>query len=192
TRRQAVTLLAEDGSVLASYGDLWGQRLSVDELPPQLAHAVMAIEDRRFYEHGGVDPRGILRAVVTNVRAGRFAQGGSTLTQQLAKNLFLTPERSLERKLKELVLALRLESRFSKDEILTIYLNRVYLGAGSYGVEAASQRYFGHSARTLDVYEAALLAGLLKAPSRYNPRSDLAAAHARTRIVLNAMVEAGY
>jgi penicillin-binding protein 1A len=191
-RRQAVTLLADDGSTLAAYGDLWGQRLRVEELPKHLSQAVMAIEDRRFYDHWGVDPRGILRAAIANLRAGRVAQGGSTLTQQLAKNLFLTPERSLERKLRELVLAFRLEQRFAKDEILTIYLNRVYLGAGSYGVEAASQRYFGHSARTLDVYQGALLAGLLKAPSRYNPRRDVAAARARTRIVLDAMVDAGF
>jgi penicillin-binding protein 1A len=192
TRRQAVTVLAEDGSTLAAYGDLWGQRLAVGELPKHLSQAVMAIEDRRFYDHAGVDPRGIARAAVANLLAGRVSQGGSTLTQQLAKNLFLTPERSLERKLKELVLAFRLEQRLSKDEILTIYLNRVYLGAGSYGVEAASQRYFGHSARTLDLYQAALLAGLLKAPSRYNPRRDVAAARTRTRIVLDAMVDAGF
>jgi penicillin-binding protein 1A len=192
TRRQAVTLLADDGTPLAAYGDLWGRRLTVGELPKPLTQAVLAIEDRRFYEHGGVDPRGVLRAVYANLAAGRLAQGGSTLTQQLAKNLFLTPERSLERKLKELVLAFRLERRFSKDELLAIYLNRVYLGAGSYGVEAAAQRYFGHSARTLDLYEGALIAGLLKAPSRYNPRSDPEAARTRTRIVLAAMVEAGF
>jgi penicillin-binding protein 1A len=192
SRRQAVTLLADDGSTLAAYGDLWGKRLSVGELPKHLSQAVMAIEDRRFYDHAGVDLRGILRAAAANLRAGRVAQGGSTLTQQLAKNLFLTPERSLERKLKEMVLAFRLEHRFTKDEILTIYFNRVYLGAGAYGVEAASQRYFGHSARQIDVYEGALLAGLLKAPSRYNPRSNPAAARERTRIVLATMVEAGF
>ena len=192
TRRQAVTLLADDGGTLATYGDLWGKRLSAGELPKHLSQAVMAIEDRRFYDHAGVDLRGILRAVIANLEAGRIAQGGSTLTQQLAKNLFLTSERSLERKLRELVLALRLEQRFSKDDILTIYLNRVYLGAGAYGVEAAAQRYFGHSARKVDVYEAALLAGLLKAPSRYNPRSDPAAARQRTRIVLAAMVDADF
>jgi penicillin-binding protein 1A len=192
SRRQAVTLVAADGSALAAYGDLWGQRLAVAELPRHLSQAVMAVEDRLFYDHIGVDPRGILRAALANLAAGRITQGGSTLTQQLAKNLFLTPERSIERKLKELVLALQLERRFSKDEILTIYLNRVYLGAGTYGVEAAAQRYFGHSARTVDLYEAALLAGLLKAPSRYNPRSDPAAARERTRIVLSAMVDAGF
>jgi penicillin-binding protein 1A len=192
TRRQAVTLVAADGSPLASYGDLWGKRLAVGALPRHLTLAVMAIEDRKFYEHPGIDPRGILRAAVANLRAGRIAQGGSTLTQQLAKNLFLTPERSIERKLKEMVLALLLERRFSKDEILTIYLNRVYLGAGTYGVEAAAQRYFGRSAREIGVYEAALLAGLLKAPSRFNPRSDPNAARARTRVVLAAMVDAGY
>ncbi len=191
-RRQSVTLVADDGSPLAAYGDLWGRRLTVAELPRHLSEAVMAIEDRRFYDHPGVDARGILRAIVVNLRAGRVTQGGSTLTQQLAKNLFLTPERSLERKLKELVLALLLERRFSKDAILTIYLNQVYLGSGTYGVEAAAQRYFGHSARAVDVYEAALLAGLLKAPSRYNPRSDPRAADERARVVLEAMVDAGF
>lgn len=191
-KRQAVTLRADDGSVLAAYGDLWGRRLGAAELPRHLSQAVMAIEDRRFYDHPGVDLRGILRAALVNLRAGRVAQGGSTLTQQLAKNLFLTPERSLERKLKEVMLALLLESRFSKDEILTIYLNRVYLGAGTYGVEAAAQRYFGRSAREVDLFQAALLAGLLKAPSRYNPRNDPAAARARAGVVLDAMVEAGF
>jgi penicillin-binding protein 1A len=191
-RRPDVTVLAEDGSLIAGYGDLYGERLSVNELPPQLVQAVVAIEDRRFFEHPGVDFRGLARAVVANLRAGGIVQGGSTLTQQLAKNLFLTPERSFERKFRELLLALSLERRFEKDELLSIYLNRVYLGAGTYGVEAASQRYFGTSAREIDTYQAALLAGLLRAPSRLNPDNDAEAAHARTLTVLAAMADAGF
>ncbi|CAN0587168.1 unnamed protein product, partial [Laminaria digitata] len=169
SRRPGVTIQAADGSLIAGYGDLYGQRLTVNELPPELVQAVIAIEDRRFFEHPGVDFRGLLRATLANVMAGGVVQGGSTLTQQLAKNLFLTPERSYNRKIKELLLALALERKFEKDELLTIYLNRVYLGAGTYGVEAAAQRYFGTSARDIDTYQAAVLAGLLRAPSRLNP-----------------------
>jgi penicillin-binding protein 1A len=192
TRRPGIVLLDTDGGRLASYGDLYGRRLSAHELPPHLIQAVVAIEDRRFFEHPGFDGRGLLRAIFVNLRKGRFVQGGSTLTQQLAKNLFLTPERSIQRKVKELILALKLERRFEKDDLLSIYLNRVYLGAGTYGVEAASQRYFGVSARDIDVYQAALLAGLLRAPSRLNPAHDPAAARQRTDVVLGAMVEAGF
>ena len=191
-RRPAVVVVAADGSRLASYGDLYGAHVGVDKLPVFLPQAVLATEDRRFYSHLGFDPRGVARAMVANLRAGRVAQGGSTLTQQLAKNLFLSPERSLDRKIKELLLALWLEARFDKDELLTIYLNRVYLGAGTYGVEAAAQKYFGRSARDVTLYEAAMLAGLLKAPSRYNPAHDAVAAHARTVAVLDGMVTAGY
>ncbi len=192
SRRPGVTIAARDGSLIAGYGDLYGARLSVNELPPELIQAVVAIEDRRFFEHRGVDFRGLARAMLANLRAGGVVQGGSTLSQQLAKNLFLTPERSYTRKIRELLLALALENRFQKDELLTIYLNRVYLGAGTYGVEAASQRYFGMSAREIDSYQAAVLAGLLRAPSRLNPDADARAAHRRARTVLAAMVDAGY
>ncbi|MGE0256397.1 MAG: transglycosylase domain-containing protein [Alphaproteobacteria bacterium] len=191
-RRPGIVLLDRGGGRLATFGDLYGQRLSAAELPPHLAQAVVAVEDRRFFEHPGLDWRGILRAAVANLRAGRVAQGGSTLTQQLAKNLFLTNERSWERKIKELLLAFWLEARFGKDELLTIYLNRVYFGAGNWGVEAASRAYFDKSARRLDLYEAALLAGLLRAPSRWNPAADPEAAHGRTLVVLQTMVEAGF
>ena len=192
TRRPGIVLLDADGGRLASYGDLYGRQLGAKELPPHLIQAVVAIEDRRFFEHSGVDGRGLLRAMAVNLRKGRFVQGGSTLTQQLAKNLFLTPERTIERKVKEALLALWLERRFEKDDLLSIYLNRVYLGSGTYGVEAAAQRYFGISARDVDVYQAALLAGLLRAPSRLNPAHDPEAARQRTILVLNAMVEAGF
>ncbi|MGY8961099.1 MAG: transglycosylase domain-containing protein, partial [Alphaproteobacteria bacterium] len=130
-------------------------------------------EDRRFYNHFGMDVIGFARALISNIRAGGIVQGGSTLTQQLAKNLFLTPTRTVTRKIQELMLAIWLEARLSKDEIITLYLNRVYLGAGAYGVEAAAQKYFGKSARRVNLSEAALLAGLLKAPSRYAPTSNL-------------------
>jgi len=152
----------------------------------------MATEDRRFYNHFGVDVIGLARAVVTNVMSGRVKQGGSTLTQQVAKNLFLSPERSLKRKVQELLLALWLEHKFTKDQIFTLYLNRVYFGAGTYGVESAAQKYFSKSARRLSLYESALIAGLLKAPSRYNPSANPKLAAERTAVVLMNMVNAGY
>ncbi len=192
TRRPTITLRASDNSHLMTLGDIHGLPVGLNELPPALSQAVMATEDRRFYTHFGVDLIGLARATYANIRAGRIVQGGSTLTQQVAKNLFLTPERTLKRKVQELLLALWLEQKFSKDQILTVYLNRVYLGAGTYGVEAASKRYFRKSARNLNTYEAAMLAGLLKAPSRYNPASSPKRAKQRTRQVLANMVAAGY
>ncbi len=192
TRRPNVTLLATDGSQIASFGDRYGDTVELAELPPHLPRAVIAVEDRRFYEHGGVDFRGLARALVENLLAGRIVQGGSTITQQLAKILFLTPERTIERKIQELLLALWLERRFTKDQILTIYLNRVYLGAGAYGVDAAARTYFGKPAGQVSVFEAALLAGLLKAPSRLNPVNAVDRAEERALVVLRAMVEAGF
>lgn len=192
TRQPNVTLLAADGTRLASYGDRFGATYGLRELPPHLPHAVIAVEDRRFYDHGGIDLRGLLRAVYVNLREGRISQGGSTLTQQLAKNLFLTPERTLKRKIQEVMLAFWLERRFTKDQILTIYLNRAYLGAGTYGVDAAARHYFGKPATRVTLYEAALLAGLLKAPSRLNPTRDPVGADQRAGLVLQTMVEAGF
>ncbi|MCC7427707.1 MAG: PBP1A family penicillin-binding protein [Alphaproteobacteria bacterium] len=191
TRRPSVTLLAADNRFLASYGDLYGEAASVRDLPAHLLGALLATEDRRFYRHWGLDPRGIARALVANIGAGRIVEGGSTLTQQLAKTLFLSPERSLRRKVQEALMALWLERRYSKDEILSIYLNRVYLGAGAYGIDAAARLYFGVPARALSPWQGAILAGLPKAPSRLNPRADPAAAAARAREVLGNMVEAG-
>jgi penicillin-binding protein 1A len=191
TKTPEVIILARDGRALSRTGGAGGI-VAVEELPPHLPQAVLATEDRRFYRHFGMDVIGFARAVVTNFRAGRVVQGGSTITQQLAKNLWLTPERTITRKLKELMLAVWLEARLEKREILTLYLNRVYLGAGSYGVEAASQRYFGKSARRVTLSEAALLAGLLKAPSRYAPTNDFGLARRRAGEVLENMVEAGY
>jgi penicillin-binding protein 1A len=192
TRPPTVVILASDGSELATMGDLYGRPVSLRELPPYLPQAVIATEDRRFYDHFGLDPIGLARAIVANLKAGRVVQGGSTITQQVAKNLFLKPERTLKRKVQELLLAMWLERKFSKDQILTVYLNRVYLGARAYGVEAAAERYFGRPARALSLYESAMIAGLLKAPSRYNPWRDPALAAARAEQVLVNMVAAGF
>ena len=191
-RRAGVTLLAADGSILATYGDLYGEPVNLRELPAHVPAAVLATEDRRFYTHFGIDPIGILRALYVDLRDWRLAQGGSTITQQLAKNVFLTPERSVRRKGQEFLLALWLEHHFSKDEILTLYLNRMYFGAGTYGIGAAARRFFGKDPRSLSLYEAAMLAGMLKAPARTNPLSDPVLAAGRARVALANMVAAGY
>ncbi len=188
-RAPVVRVLARDGSLLSERGGD-GAYVPLDLLPRHLIHAVIATEDRRFFKHWGLDPTGMMRAAFTNLRAGRVAQGGSTLTQQLAKNLFLGSERTYARKLEELVLALWLEVRLGKRNILELYLNRVYFGAGAYGVETASQRFFGKSAREVTLVEAAVLAGLLKAPSRYSPASNPQVARARAADVRAKMVEA--
>jgi len=190
-RQPSVSLLAADGSLIASYGDLYGDSVRLADLPPYLPAAVLATEDRRFYDHFGVDLRGIARALYVNIREGDAVQGGSTITQQVAKNLFLTPERSLHRKGQEFLLALWLERTFTKDEILELYLNRVYFGAGTYGVDAAAKKYFGRSARDVTIFQAAMLAGLLKAPSRFNPFNDEDLAKARAKLVIRNMVAAG-
>ncbi len=189
-RAPVIRILARDGSVLAERGTA-ADYMPIDLLPRHVQWAVVATEDRRFFDHYGLDPVGLVRALFTNMRAGRFAQGGSTLTQQLAKNLFLSPDRTLSRKFEELGLALWLELRLSKKDILELYLNRVYFGGGAYGIEAASQRYFDKSARELTIAEAALVAGLLKAPSKYSPAASPGAARARSRVVLSKMLEAG-
>lgn len=186
-----VTVLAQDGAVLAERGLRRGH-MPLSALPPYLVQAVLATEDRRFYAHFGVDPLGLVRASFRNAASGAVVEGGSTITQQLAKNLFLTPRRTISRKLEEAVYALWLEQRFSKDEILELYLNRVYFGGGTYGVEAAARRYFGTSSRYVTLPQAALLAGLLKAPSRYAPTRSVKRAGIRVDEVLDNMVEAGY
>ncbi|WP_327501095.1 PBP1A family penicillin-binding protein [Arenibaculum sp.] len=192
SRRPAITMLASDGTTFARYGDLHGTMVNAADLPEHLVNAVIATEDRRFYSHFGVDPIGLARAVYTNWRRGALVQGGSTITQQLAKNLFLTPERTLRRKVQEALLAFWLERTYTKNQILTAYLNRVYLGAGTYGVEAAARTYFGKSAMEVDLREAAILAGLLKAPSRFSPASNPAKAAERANVVLGAMTQAGF
>ncbi|MGB3022733.1 MAG: transglycosylase domain-containing protein, partial [Methyloceanibacter sp.] len=186
-----LTILASDGTVLAERGLRRGY-VRLERLPSYLPQAVMATEDRRFYAHFGVDPLGLARASFRNWRAGNVVEGGSTITQQLAKNLFLKPDRTISRKLEEAIYALWLEHRFSKDEILELYLNRVYFGGGAYGIEAASRRYFGRSARTVSLTQAALLAGLLKAPSRYAPTGNADLAASRIDVVLGSMVDAGF
>ena len=187
-----VTILAGDGAEIAGFGGLRTGGVPLAELPQALVEAVIATEDRRFWSHFGVDLIAIVRAAIVNAFSGRIRQGGSTITQQLAKNLFLSPERTFERKVREVLLALSLERRFTKAEILGLYLNRVYLGAGAWGVEAAARTYFGKSARTLNLAEAAMLAGLLKAPSRYAPSANPEGARKRAAVVLGDMVEAGY
>jgi len=191
SRKPSITLLSADGQTIAAFGDVYGEPLPLAEMPATLPQAVMATEDRHFYSHFGLDLVGLARATIVNFRAGHVVQGGSTLTQQLAKNLFLTPERNAKRKIQELLLALWLEHKFTKDQILTLYLNRVYLGNGSWGVDAASKRYFDTSARNLNLYQSALLAGLLKAPSRYNPQNDQEQSRKRTTQVLLNMVAFG-
>ncbi len=191
-REPGIMLVAADGQLIAERGSFFGDEARLSELPAYVPQAVIAIEDRRFYRHFGIDPLGMARAMVTNLRAGRIVQGGSTLTQQLAKNLFLKPERTLWRKFQEAVLALWLESRFTKDEILQLYLNRVYFGSGAVGIEQAAKKFFGRSARDLTLGQAAMLAGALKAPSRYNPLRHPKLARKRARVVLKAMVEEGY
>jgi len=191
-RRPSVTILAADGNLIASFGDLFGRPLTLKEMSPFLPQAVIATEDRRFYHHFGIDPVGLVRAALTDLRAGQIVQGGSTITQQLAKILFLSPERNIARKIRETLLALWLEHRFAKDQILEIYLNRVYLGAGTYGVDAAAHRYFGKSAARLNLFESAVIAGLLKAPTRFSPARDRDKAAARAGQVLATMVEAGF
>lgn len=191
-RRPSISVLARDRTLLLQVGDIHGRQAQLADLPPYLPRAVLATEDRRFYTHTGIDPIGLLRAIWVNVRAGGVRQGGSTLSQQLAKNLFLTRARTWRRKIQELLLAFWLEDRFSKDQILTLYLNRVYLGAGAYGVEAAAMRYFGRSAAKLDLWQAAVLAGLPRAPSALNPFVAPERAAARARQVLDNMVAAGW
>jgi penicillin-binding protein 1A len=190
-RAPNIKIVSVDGKLLANRGMSGGEAVGLHEMSPYIPAAVIAIEDRRFYSHFGIDPIGLSRAMVTNVLGGHFSQGGSTLTQQLAKNLFLTPDRTLERKVQEVLLALWLEHKHSKDQILEMYLNRVYFGSGAYGVEAASRRYFGKSARDVTLSEAALLAGLLKAPSRLSPARDPKAAEQRSQLVLAAMRDEG-
>jgi penicillin-binding protein 1A len=179
------------GHTLGRRGAATGERVRLRDLPAYLPAAFLAMEDRRFCDHGGIDYRGFLRALYANVLAGRIVQGGSTITQQLAKTLFLSPERTVGRKLEEMAAARELESRFDKREILELYLNRIYLGSGAYGVDGASRAYFGKSAKRVTLAEAAMLASLTRAPSVFSPRRDLARAQARARRVLDAMVETG-
>jgi penicillin-binding protein 1A len=189
---QMIRVRAADGSVLVSLGPSFGEWLAYDQIPPVMRNAMIAVEDRRFRSHIGVDPVGLARAVKVRADRGRWTQGGSTITQQLARNIFLTNTRTFGRKLREAILALAIEQRFSKDQILELYLNRVYFGGGAYGIDAASRRFFGHTAQDLSLSEAAIIAGLVKAPSNYSPTADAEAAKSRAGVVLGLMREQGY
>ncbi|MDR3500780.1 MAG: penicillin-binding protein 1A [Parvibaculum sp.] len=188
----SLSIVAADGETLSHRGDLLGGRVALADIPAFVPEAVIATEDQRFYYHFGVDPIGLARAAYENFRAGSVVQGGSTITQQLAKNVFLTPDRTVSRKIQEMLLAIWLEARYSKEQILTLYLNRVYFGGGAYGVEGASERFFKKSAHDLTLPEAAMLAGLLKAPSHYSPTNDIDIARSRAGVVLDNMVREGY
>src|SRR4051812_18055838 len=188
---QMIRVRAANGQVLVSLGPSFGKWLPYEQIPPEMRAAMIAVEDKRFRSHLGVDPIGIARSIKVRIQSGHFSQGGSTITQQLARNIFLTNNRTFGRKIKEAVLALALERKFSKDQILELYLNRVYFGGGAYGIDAASRRFFGHGAEQLSLGEAAIIAGLVKAPSNYAPSADVAAARGRSSVVLNSMVENG-
>ncbi|MBP9752298.1 MAG: PBP1A family penicillin-binding protein [Proteobacteria bacterium] len=198
SRRPSVTIQTQDGTTIGTYGDLHEEVIRVKDLPPHVPQALMAVEDRRFYYHFGIDLIGLVRAFFKNYKAGRVVQGGSTITQQTAKNFLMTQglfpvnDRSYKRKIQEVLLALWLEWNFTKEQIMTIYLNRIYFGSGTYGIEAASQRYFQKSARDITVFEAALIAGLPQGPSRYSPAGNLDRSIKRTKIVLELMKEAGF
>lgn len=191
TRQPSTTIIADNGNEVQTFGTVYSEVIRSEELPQYVVDAIVYTEDRRFYQHFGFDIISFTRAMAANIFAGRYAQGGSTITQQVAKNLFLTSEKSMRRKVQELLLAFWLEYKFSKEQILTLYLNRVYLGSGAYGIEAASQKYFQKTSRDLNIKEAAVIAGMLKAPSRYNPIASKERAMERARVVLKIMQEHG-
>ena len=188
---QMIRVRAADGSVIVSLGPSFGAWLSFDQIPKIMSDAMVSIEDRRFRSHFGVDPIGIARSIGIRFQRGRFAQGGSTITQQLARNIFLTNDKTWTRKFREIILALAMERKFSKDQILELYLNRVYFGGGAYGVDAASRKFFDHPATQLSLPESAIIAGLVKAPSNYSPTADAKAAVGRANVVLAVMVKNG-
>lgn len=185
-------IVSADGTLIANRGLTGGAAMRLNEMSPYIPMAVIAVEDRRYKSHFGFDPIGFSRAMVRNIMAKRLVEGGSTITQQLAKNLFLKPSRTLERKVQELIIALWLENKYDKDEIIELYLNRVYFGSGAYGVDAAARRYFSKSARDVNLAEAAMLAGLLKAPSRLSPAKNPELAEARAQVVLGTMLRAEF
>jgi penicillin-binding protein 1A len=189
---QMIRVRAANGQVLVSLGPSFGRWLPYDQIPPEMRAAMISTEDRRFRSHIGVDPIGIVRSIAVRVKSGHWRQGGSTITQQLARNIFLTNNRTFGRKLKEAVLALAIERKFTKDQILELYLNRVYFGGGAYGIDAAARKFFGHGADHLSLGEAAVIAGLVKAPSNYSPTADIEAARSRSSVVLQTMVQNGF
>jgi len=190
--KTAMMVMDRNGDVISTYGNVYGEWLEYQEIPLSHIEAVIAIEDRRFFDHNGLDLRGLARAIVNNLIAGRMAEGGSTISQQLAKNLYLNADRTFKRKVQELLLSFWLEMKLSKQEILAIYLNRTYFGSGAYGIDAASRTIFGHSARNLTLTEAAMIAGMLKGPALYSPLRDVQRAYGRTSLVLDNMVAVGF
>ncbi len=188
---QVIRVRAADGQIVLSLGPIYGEWVGYRDIPHVMVDAMVSVEDRRFRMHPGVDPIGLARAVQVRLTRGHWAQGGSTITQQLARNLFLTNTRTFGRKGRELVLALAMEAKYSKDEILELYLNRVYFGGGAYGIDAASRRFFDHPAKQLSLEESAIIAGLVKAPSNYSPTADAQAALGRAKVVLDVMADAG-
>jgi penicillin-binding protein 1A len=189
---QMIRVRAANGAVLVSLGPSFGKWLPYEQIPAEMRAAMISVEDKRFRGHIGVDPIGIARSVKVRAQTGHWRQGGSTITQQLARNIFLTNTRTFGRKLKEMVLALAIERKFSKNQILELYLNRVYFGGGAYGIDAASRRFFGHGAEQLSLGESAIIAGLVKAPSNYAPTADAEAARQRSDVVLKSMVDNGF
>lgn len=187
-----ITIYGSDNEILAKYGDFRGETLPYSSIPLNIINAVIASEDKRFMSHSGIDFIGILRAYFVNLKAGRVIQGGSTITQQLAKIIYLTPQRTLKRKLQEIIIAIELEKKFSKEQILTFYLNKVYLGKGNFGIDAAAKYYFGKKGSEINLFESAILAGMLKAPSRYSPANSINLANARARQVLLLMFEQAF
>lgn len=188
---QMIRVRAADGTVIQSLGPSFGRWIPIDEIPDDMKGAMVAVEDRRFYMHPGVDPIGIARSFWVRVQRGYWAQGGSTITQQLARNVYLNNNREFGRKVREIILAMAIETKFSKEEILELYLNKVYFGGGAYGVDAASRLFFDHGAEDISLAEATIIAGLVKAPSRYSPTADAKAAIGRAGVVLEVMQDAG-
>lgn len=188
---QMIVVRARDGSELVSLGPSYGKWIPVDQIPAVMKQAMISVEDRRYYDHFGVDPVGIARSLFVRAQSGRWRQGGSTITQQLARNVFLNNNRTFARKAREAILAIALETKFSKKEILELYLNKVYFGGGAYGVDSASRKFFGHPGTELTLPEAAIIAGLVKAPSRYSPTADKKAAVDRAKVVIETMQDAG-
>ena len=188
---QMIVVRARDGSELVSIGPSYGKWIPMAEIPRIMQQAMISVEDRRFNDHYGVDPVGIARSLFVRVESGSWRQGGSTITQQLARNIFLNNKRTFARKAREAVLAMALESKFSKAQILELYLNKVYFGGGAYGIDSASRKFFGHPGTQLSLPEAAIIAGLVKAPSRYSPTADQVAAVTRAKVVLATMQDAG-
>ena len=188
---QMIRVLDVNGKELFSMGPSYGEWLQYPDIPEVMKAAMVSVEDRRYENHPGVDPIGIARSIQVRMQRGHWAQGGSTITQQLARNIFLNNNRTFGRKGREILLALAIERKFSKEQILELYLNKVYYGGGAYGIDAASRRFFAHGARDLSLAEAAIIAGLVKAPSRYSPTADAKAAIGRATVVLEVMQDAG-